>query len=60
MSLKGSLSAIAPFKQTQTVKGWLSIGPEDHVFSSRAVVAKGEDFTATQANGNAIAYVWFV
>lgn len=31
-----------------------------HVFSSRAVVAKGGDFTAAQANGNAIAYAWFV
>lgn len=31
-----------------------------HVFSSRAVVAKGGDFTATQTNGNAIAYAWFV
>ncbi|WP_018669287.1 hypothetical protein [Bacteroides gallinarum] len=27
-----------------------------HVFSSRAVVAKGGDFTAVQINGNAIAY----
>ena len=31
-----------------------------HVFSSRAVVAKGGDFTVVQANGNAIAYAWFV
>ena len=31
-----------------------------HVFSSRAVVAKGGDFTAAQANGNAIAYARFV
>ena len=31
-----------------------------HVFSSRAVVAKGGDFTVAQTNGNAIAYAWFV
>ena len=31
-----------------------------HVFSSLAVIAKGGDFTVAQANGNAIAYAWFV
>ncbi|WP_025069212.1 hypothetical protein [Bacteroides gallinarum] len=31
-----------------------------HVFSSRAVVAKGGDFTTFQAKENAIAYAWFV
>ena len=31
-----------------------------HVFSSRASVAKGGDFTAIPNNGNAIAYAWFV
>lgn len=31
-----------------------------HIFSSRAVAAKSGDFTAAQANGNAIAYAWFV
>lgn len=31
-----------------------------HVFSFRAVVAKSEDFTSIQTNGNAIAYAWFV
>lgn len=31
-----------------------------HVFSSRASVAKDGDFTTVQANGNAIAYAWFV
>lgn len=60
MSLKRSLSTIAPFKQTQTVKGWLSIGPEVHVFSSRVSVVKDGYFTTAQTNGNAIAYVWFV
>lgn len=31
-----------------------------HVFSSCTVIAKGGDFTVAQANGNAIAYAWFV
>ncbi|GKH12494.1 hypothetical protein CE91St12_07040 [Bacteroides uniformis] len=58
----GSKIIVAYFLEGKRRKPFFQTNPprKIHVFSSRASVAKGGDFVAAQANGNAITYAWFV